>query len=252
MILKTLSLLMVVSVSFFGNGQHGYFGNRVGIEVGVGTNYSVGKNNRYFYDYVADKDLLLPKLNLGFHVANKNGKVIHWQAIYQPLPNSRISSWSVNETTGTNFNTIDTVWTKSDNLQLSWGFRKFRELAPLGVYFEFQLKSNFVVNKSLYRSEYRVDYTDINYFESSVEYDEFNNVSVIPEVGISIGANVPINDAMTLDVGGKLNVTMGKFKNKGGDYDQIPSSDVYHRILSSRKLFATNLIEVYVNIILFP
>ena len=146
----------------------------------------------------------------------------------------------------------DNLFTQILPLQLSLGFKRFRDLAPLGFYFEFQLKSNVVFNKSLYRSEYRIDYTDINYFESWVKYKEYKNVSVVPEVGIAIGANYPINDFMTLDVGGKFNLALGKFRDKDGDLNQIPKPEIYHRILSSRKLFVTNLFELYVNVILFP
>ncbi|MCJ8289043.1 MAG: hypothetical protein HRT58_06470 [Crocinitomicaceae bacterium] len=247
-----LSLIFILSISCSVCGQLGYLGNRVGIELGVGTNYAVIKSNRIFHNYSIDDGLLLPKISFGIHRENRKGTIIHLQTIYNQLPNSQINAWKIVNNGPTKYNTIDTAWTQSDNLQLSLGWRKFRELAPLGLYFEFQMKSNIVFNETLYRSESRTDYTDFNYYESSVKYKESKQVSVVPEIGFAMGATYPLNDLLVLDIGAKFNLTLGKFRDKDGDIDEIPKSVLFHRILSSRKLFTTNFLELYVNIILFP
>ena len=247
-----LFLLFVTALTFNSYGQLGYLGHRVGIELGVGSNYPIVKNIREFHNYTVDDELLLPKVSFGIHRENRKGTIVHWQTCYNQLPNSRISAWKISGNGPTKFNVIDTAWTQSDNLLFSLGWRKFRELAPLGFYFELQLKSNVVFNRTLYRNENRTDYTDFNYFESSVSYREFKKVSMVPEVGLSMGATYPLNDLLILDVGAKFNVPLGKYKDKDGDPNKIPVSDLYHKILSSRKIFATNFLELYVNIIIFP
>ena len=247
-----LSFILILSISFFGYGQLGYLGKRVGVEFGVGSNYAVFNNSKEFHNYTVDKQFLLPKLSFGIHKENTKGTIMHWQAVYNQLPNSEISSWSVKSSLGSDRNDIDTVWTKSDNLQFSLGFRKYKELAPIGFYIELQFKSNIVVNKSVYREENRMDFVDLNYFQSTVKYSDLSNVSVIPELGFSMGATYPMNDFMTLEIGGRFNLVLGKFRDKDGDVNLIPDTDTFHRILSSRKVFATNLIEQYASIILFP
>lgn len=247
-----LFLLFVISFSINSYGQLGYLGKRTGVEFGMASNYPLIANTREFHGYTVDDDILLPKFSLGIHRENKKGNFAHWQLVYCQLPNSRINAWMVKGDGPTKLNVIDTAWTKSDNLQISLGWRKFRELAPLGLYFELQFKSNIVFNSTTYRNENRTEYTDFNYYSSSVSYKEYSKVSAVPEIGLSLGANFPINEGLLLDVGTKLNLVVGRFRDKKGDPDEIPEIDLMHRILSSRKLRTSNLFEVYVNIILFP
>ena len=75
---------------------------------------------------------------------------------------------------------------------------------------------------------------------------------MIPEIGFSMGTTIPLNDRVLLDVGGSLNLALGKFRDKDGDPNILPGHSDYHRIISSKKAFATNFLELYVNVILFP
>lgn len=247
-IIFTLFLLLA-SASY---GQLGYLGKRTGIEVGGSSNHGVVGNLRLFYDYTEDKDILPPKVSIGIHRETKKGTIIHLIGTYNQLPNSQISSFNIQKSPGFEFQEIDTIWTQSNNMQFALGIRKYRELAPLGLYFEFLFKGNFVSNKSLYRAEERDKYTELNYFDSRVDFETVDGSSIIPEFGMSIGTTIPLNKIFLLDVGGSFNLSFGRYTGKFGDITKKENADSVHKILSSKKIFQTNLLELYVKIILFP
>jgi len=248
----TLVISFILSVSFIGYSQLGYMGKRVGIEIGVGSNNTVFGNSYWLYNYTVERDLLLPKLNFGLIHANRTGTVFRLAVLYSQLPNSHVSSFREGWQVSTNSREIDTIWTASENIQWGLGIRKYYGLAPLGMYYEFQWKTNFVFNRSLRRSETQIDYLDNNYSETVVSYDENRSVSIIPEFGFSLGTSIPLGERSLFEFGGNLNFAIGRFRDKQGSYNMIPEWSMYNRIVSSRKVFTTNILEVYARFILFP
>lgn len=247
-IILTLFILLA-SASY---GQLGYLGKRTGIEVGVGTNHGVVGSLLTFNNYTEDNDILLPKLSAGLLRETKKGTVWHLVGTYHQLPNSHISSYQVEEGTEVVYKHIDTIWTQSNNLQFGLGMRKYRELAPLGLYFEFQFKANFISNKSLYRAEDIDEYISLNYFDKRVDFQTVERSSIIPEFGMQIGTTIPLNRIFAVDVGASLNFSFGRYRGKFGDITLLKNADSIHRIVSSKKIFQTNLLELYAKIILFP
>jgi hypothetical protein len=249
--LRYVAFFVIYFVSFQSLSQLGYLGKRFGVELGVASNFSLF-NSRDFHNYEADEDILLPKFSIGVNRENKRGTVVHWRMMYNQLPNSQVSSLLSTPAGATVTTEIDSAWTKSNNLQFSIGYRKYRELSPLGLYFEFQFECNVVFNRSLLYSERLVEYPELNYFERTIGYKYIEETSFIPEIGLSLGSSYPLSNKFIIDYGGRLNITLGKFRDKGGNKDELPDSSTLHRILSSRKSFAHNFLEFYVNIILFP
>ena len=241
--------ILLASASY---GQLGYLGKRTGIEVGVGTNQGVVGSLLTFNKYTEDNDVLLPKLSVGVLRETKRGAVLHLVGTYHQLPNSHISSYQVEEGIDVVFKQIDTIWTQSNNLQFALGMRKYRELAPLGLYFEFQCKANFISNKSLYRSEDIDEYTSLNYFDKRVDFETVERSSIIPEFGMSVGTTIPLNRVFAIDVGASVNFSFGRYTGKFGDITLMKNADSIHKILCSKKIFQTNLLELYAKIILFP
>lgn len=232
-------------------GQNGYIGRRFAFQFGVGTNFSLIKHTNRFENYFTEKGILIPKLTVGIFKENSKGNSIILELTYNQLPNSLITAEKIEEKgffgTYYIYSKHDSLFTKSDNIKLTYGFRRYKELGPLGRYFDFRFCTNLTFNTSLFKSEVKESYIDYNIYNSTITKIVTSSEIFSPQLTFGFGKVIPLNKRMALDFGARGSLFIGRTSGFSSFDDPI----LYHRIISLKKLISTNLFELYVNILLF-
>ncbi len=255
--IKKLIIVGFILLAFHSEAQFGYIGNKSVVSFGITSNYGLIKQSKGQYNYISDSSLCLPKFSIGLQRENKKGRVIYLEGAYQQLPNSLMQTRTMVPDPSVSYglhNTYyyDSLFTRSDNIKFTYGIRSFRELSPLGLYFDFRMSLNSVVNKSLLKSTRVIYYDDYNYTYNSETRITRSGLVFLPEIGFGIGKIVPINKRTAFDYGARFNLVFGKYRNKNAGSDpRIEVLSISHQIVSSKKLTTANLIEVYASFNIF-
>ncbi|XOV66104.1 MAG: hypothetical protein ACFHU9_10750 [Fluviicola sp.] len=233
-----------------GISQSGYLGKVRSAEIGLSTNIG-------FFDFLPTQEKLVmeetmvlsPKIELGYQIIRRR-TAYKFSTKYSVLPN--VEQYSTTSTYNPQLSQTrsDTSRMRSDVFGISFNFRKFLNVAPIGWYVQFGFGIDAVNNKSIHSSYISTeDFTQQmnTYSETHVVK---NNLVFLGEIPLAIGKVIPIGRSLTLDIGLRSSVTMADFR-----YDQNAAYDLKvsttQKWVNMRSFLSYNLLGIYAGIQIF-
>jgi hypothetical protein len=243
-----LSIVLVFISSTKSYAQISYSGKNSSVTFGIANNFQYMKLDNGF-GLTKDKDLVLPKIRLGFEHQLPNS-TFRLEVGYQMLPNVyKFESSTYLDDQDQTITQLDSAGIRSNNFKIGAHFRNFLAPEPIGFYIQFGLILNFIANRAIHSTYYVSEMPQGNYITTESLHNTKKKWNSIPVVELSLGRAFPLNDKLCLDIGLQGNYVMARLNPDIKQSSLITQKRI--RWANTRTIFGSSLIEIYVNIQLF-
>jgi len=250
--MRSIIIILFLLTSLSLEAQLGYLGRRTSLSLGLGSNYVFGTPFT-IYEEEIDNKLVLPRFNFGLNRENRKGRIVRLEGSYQELPDIQLSYfWNFTGHAPNIYEEkIETALIRATNYRILYGLRFFQDLAPLGMYYELRFAIDYIKCQSYQTATWTTFYPTISLSEGFTSSAIYSANYYIPEIGFQVGHIFPLNRRLALDIGSAFNINFGGVLKKNRPYD-LRSPSIHQKIAGSKLLTRSNILELHLNLIIFP